>query len=58
MRNPYTCLSAVALAIVFGVIPPITDRSGVLGRDPTVVYARDLTKPEPVAGIKNFTLSP
>ncbi len=48
---------AVALAMVFGVILPSLTGPRYLEGGPTVAYARDLTKPELVARINNFTLS-
>lgn len=48
---------AVALAVGFGVILPSLTGPGYVEGGPTVVYARDLTKPELVVRINNFTLN-
>ena len=59
MRWPYIGLAAVAvgIAIVLGVILPSFTGPGYIEGGPAVAYARELTKPELVARINNFTLN-
>ncbi len=59
MRGLYIGLAAVAigLAIVLGVILPPFTSPGYIEGGPTVAYAEELTKPELVARINNFTLN-
>ncbi len=59
MRGLYIGLAAVAvaLAIALGVILPSFTGPGYVEGGPTVAYAKELTKPELVARINNFTLN-
>lgn len=59
MRRLYIGLAAAAaaLAIIIGAVLPSLMGQGYIEGGPTVAYAKELTKPELVARINNFSLN-